>query len=311
METANNIKQQQNSKLRYFDIAANLASGVYAGNYRGQQMHTPDLDEVLKRANDVGCDRLLISSTCYKDAKTCLDIAKRSDKFYCTVGVHPTRVNDIDRFGGKERYFKNMEDLIVRCGEKCVAIGECGLDYDRLMCSTKETQLKYFPVHFDLAEKFHKPMYFHDRNTSGDFLKLVKENRHKFSTGIVHTFTGTEEDLKQYLDLDLYIGVSGCSLKKKHNMEVVKKIPLDRLMLETDCPYCEITPSYDSFSLVKTTFPKTYNDKYKKGCMVKSRNEPCTIVQIAEVVSALTKVDIKDFTEITYENTMKVFNLKE
>ena len=235
----------------------------------------------------------------------------KSDKYYCTVGVHPTRVNDIDKFGGQERYFKNMEKLIEKCGEKCVAIGECGLDYDRLMCSEKETQLKYFPVHFALAEKYNKPLYLHDRNSGGDFYKLMKENRHRFSTGVVHTFTGTEDELNKYLSLDLYIGVSGCSLKKKHNMEVVKKIPLDRLMIETDCPYCEINKSYDCFSLVKTPFPSRYPEQYQKGCKVKSRNEPCTIVQIAEVVSALKKVDIKDLTEITYENTMKFFNLKE
>ena len=302
-----------NSQIRYFDIAANLASGMYSGYYKGFRgaMHRPDVDDVLHRAQEVGCDRLLISSTCYKDAKLCLDLANKSDKYYCTVGVHPTRVNDIDKFGGKERYFKNLEDLIVKCGDKCVAVGECGLDYDRLMCAEKEVQLKYFPVHFDLAEKFNKPLYLHDRNTGGDFLRLIKENRHRFSTGIVHTFTGTEEELKQYLSLDLYIGISGCSLKKKHNMEVVKQIPLDRLMLETDCPYCEINKSYDSHSLVKTTFPKCFNDNYKKGQMVKGRNEPCTIVQVAEVVAALKKMDIKELAETTYQTTLKVLNIKE
>jgi len=300
-------------KIRYFDIAANLASGIYAGYYKGYrgQVHNIDLDDVLQRAKDVGCDRLLISSSSYKDALQCLEIAKKSDKYYCTVGVHPTRVNDIDKFGGQERYFKNLENLIVKCGDKCVAIGECGLDYDRLMCSEKEVQLKYFPVHFDLAEKFNKPLYLHDRNTGGDFLKIMKENRHRFSTGIVHTFTGTEEELKQYLALDLYIGVSGCSLKKKHNMEVVKQIPLDRLMLETDCPYCEIHKGYDSYSLVKTTFPHCFPNNYKKGQMVKGRNEPCTIVQIAEVVAALKKMDIKELAETTYQNTLKVFSIKE
>jgi len=297
--------------LRFFDIAANLSSGQYAGYYKGREMHRPDLDEVLKRANDVGCDRLLITSTCHKDAKTCLDLSKKSDKYYCTVGVHPTRVNDIDKSGDPEKYFKDMEDLIKECGEKCVAIGECGLDYDRLMCSEKETQLKYFPMHFDLAEKFNLPLYLHDRNTGGDFLKLMKENRHKFNTGIVHTFTGTEEELQQYLALDLYIGVSGCSLKKKKNLEVVKKIPLDRLMLETDCPYCEIFKRYDSFPLVKTTFPSKFNDKYEEGKMVKGRNEPCMIVQVAEVVAAVKNVDIQELADVAYENTMKVFNLKD
>lgn len=303
--------QAATQKLRFFDIAANLSHGQFAGNYKGHQMHPSDLDDVLKRATDIGCDRLLITASSLKDAKPCYDISKKSDKYYCTVGVHPTRVNDIDRFGGKERYFRNLEEMIEKCGDKCVMIGECGLDYDRLMCSEKDVQLKYFPMHFDLAEKYNKPLYLHDRNSGGDFLRLMKENRHRFSTGIVHTFTGTETELKQYLALDLFIGVSGCSLKKKSNLEVVKQIPLDRIMLETDCPYCEIFSSHDSFPYVKTTFPHKYNDKFERGFCVKGRNEPCKIIQVAEVVAAIKKVDIKELTEMAYENTMKVLNLKD
>ena len=274
-------------------------------------MHPGDLDDVLQRSEDVGCDRLLITSTSMKDAKSCFDIAKKSDKYYCTVGVHPTRVMDIEKSGNPEKYFKELEELIVNYGDKCVAIGECGLDYDRLMCAEKDVQLKYFPMHFDLAEKLNKPLYLHDRNTGGDFFRLIKENRHRFSTGIVHTFTGTEDELKQFLSLDLYIGISGCSLKKKRNLEVLKQVPLDKIMLETDCPYCEINPSSDSFPYVKTKFPSKYSDSYQKGVMVRGRNEPCKIVQVAEVVSAVKKVDIKELTEIAYLNTMKVFNLKD
>jgi TatD DNase family protein len=88
-----------------------------------------------------------------------------------------------------------MEKLIEEMGDKCVAIGECGLDYDRLEYSSKETQLKNFPLHFDLAEKYKLPMYLHNRNTGDDFFKIVKENRHKFKSGVVHSFTGTDEEL--------------------------------------------------------------------------------------------------------------------
>jgi TatD DNase family protein len=70
-----------------------------------------------------------------------------------------------------------------------------------------------FPYHFDLAEKYNLPMYLHNRNTGNDFYDIVRKNRDRFSTGCVHSFTGTEEELKQILELDLYIGVNGCSLK--------------------------------------------------------------------------------------------------
>ncbi len=81
-------------------------------------------------------------------------------------------------------------------GEKCVAIGECGLDYDRLEYSSKESQLKHFPLHFDLAFKYKLPMYLHNRNTGNDFIEIVKANRKKFNKGVVHSFTGTLDELK-------------------------------------------------------------------------------------------------------------------
>lgn len=87
-----------------------------------------------------------------------------------------------------------------------VAIGECGLDYDRFHFSTKEEQHLVFPLHFELAEKFGLPMYLHSRNCEQDFLKIVKENRKKFSTGVVHSFTGTKSELEALVKMDLYIG---------------------------------------------------------------------------------------------------------
>jgi len=79
---------------------------------------------------------------------------------------------------------------------------------------------------------------------------------------------------------DLYIGVNGCSLKTEENMEVVKQIPLDRIMVETDAPYCDIKSTHDSFKLTKTQFDKVKKEKMKKGLICKDRNEPCLIVYI-------------------------------
>ena len=95
-------------------------------------------------------------------------------------------------------------------------------------------------------------MYLHSRSTKGDFSRIVKENRHKFSTGVVHSFTGDIEEMKELVDMGLYIGVNGCSLKTEENLEMVKKIPLERIMLETDCPYCDIRNSHASSKYVKT-----------------------------------------------------------
>lgn len=152
------------------------------------------------------------------------------------------------------------------------------MDYDRFQFSDKESQLKAFPPHFDLAETTGLPMYLHNRNTGNDFLDLVRSNRGKFSTGVVHSYTGTSEELHDLLALDLFIGVNGCSLKTEENVNVVKQIPLERMMIETDCPYCEIRKSSPAFKHVRTSFQYKDKGKYSAECLVRGRNEPCTIV---------------------------------
>jgi hypothetical protein len=87
-------------------------------------------------------------------------------------------------------------------------------------------------------------------------LGIVKENRSKFENGLVHSFTGDEEELNQLLSLDLYIGVNGCSLKTPENLEIVKKIPLDKIVLETDSPYCDIRNTHAGAQYIKTKFPR-------------------------------------------------------
>lgn len=79
-----------------------------------------------------------------------------------------------------------------------------------------------FAPHFDIAEKHHLPMYLHSRATGQEFNEIVKANRHKFTTGVVHSFTGTLQEMQELLDLNLYIGINGCSMKTQDNCEVVK-----------------------------------------------------------------------------------------
>ena len=124
-------------------------------------------------------------------------------------------------------------------------------------------------------------MYLHSRATGGDFVETVRLNRHKFSTGVVHSFTGDSEELQALINMDLYIGINGCSLKTFQNCEIVKTVPLDRLMVETDCPYCDIRNSHESAKYVETRFPSTKKDKYNPSSpytLSKARNEPVTIV---------------------------------
>jgi len=139
-----------------------------------------------------------------------------------------------------------------------------------------------FAPHFDLAAKYKLPMYLHSRATGMEFADIVKANRHKFSSGVVHSFTGDKEELEALCAMGLYIGINGCSMKTAENMEIVKLVPMDRLMVETDCPYCDIRNSHHSAQHVKTIFPRKdkskYNPESEEVAIVRDRNEPCTIV---------------------------------
>lgn len=119
-----------------------------------------------------------------------------------------------------------------------VAFGEIGLDYDRLFMSPKEPQLKYFEAQLDLAVDVRLPLFLHSRAASEDFEKLLAPRLAKLPRrGLVHSFTGTMEEMNRMVALGLDVGVNGCSLKTEENMEVVKAIPLNRLQIETDGPW--------------------------------------------------------------------------
>ncbi len=212
---------------------------------------------------------------------------------------------------GEAECYEKMEKLFSEEKEYIVAVGECGLDYDRFHYSDKETQLKAFPIHFEWAEKYKLPMYLHSRNCADDFLKIVNANRDKFKNGVVHSFTGSKEELKSYLDLGLYIGINGCSLKTEENVENIKLIPLDRMMIETDAPYCEVRNTHASIKYLKDKFFKAKDKKkFHKNFLVKGRNEPCKIVEINQIVANILEIDEFELAQTCYENSVNFFNVK-
>ncbi|KXX82533.1 Deoxyribonuclease Tat-D [Madurella mycetomatis] len=135
-----------------------------------------------------------------------------------------------------------------------VAFGEFGLDYDRLHYASKEVQLHSFSVQLALAASLEPqlPLFLHSRAAHTDFVRLLKEAfgerlERLEKGGVVHSFTGTVEEMRELMDLGLYIGVNGCSFKTAENCAVVKKIELSRLMIETDGPWCEVRPSHEGW----------------------------------------------------------------
>ena len=236
-----------------------------------------------------------------------------------------------------------------------VAIGEIGLDYDRLFLSSKPAQLTWFEAQLDWAVSLQRqnplPLFLHSRAAHPDFIRLLQPRLPSLPRkGLVHSFTGTVEEMRELVGLGLHIGVNGCSLKTQENLEVVREIPLDKLQLETDGPWCEIRPSHASYSHLEavsastsagtTDGTSTENKKSKKGaapnkteelmaelglpavrsvkkekwssgCMVKGRNEPCTIGLVARVVASVKGVSVEEVAGAAWGNSVGMFGFGE
>ncbi|KAI9149870.1 hypothetical protein H9P43_010049 [Blastocladiella emersonii ATCC 22665] len=304
---------------------------MFRGEYHGKQKHAEDLVAVLERAKASGVERMMVTGGNLKESREALALAKEHDGLYSTVGVHPTRCLD---FGDDpDAYYGELLALAQegkRAG-KVVAIGECGLDYDRLHFCPADVQRTYFARQFELARETGLPMFLHDRNPGMDMHELLSKHRDAFSTGVVHSFTGTVEEVKRHLDLGLYIGINGCSLKTEENLEMVKAIPLDRLMLETDAPWCDIRPTHASAAFVKEAaaaglapaspsdaypFPGYFfaeansakkPERHQVGKMVKGRNEPCAMIKVLLAVAAVRGEDPATVAGAVWDNATRVF----
>uniref|UniRef100_A0A7C9DLZ5 Uncharacterized protein n=1 Tax=Opuntia streptacantha TaxID=393608 RepID=A0A7C9DLZ5_OPUST len=131
----------------------------------------------------------------------------------------------------------------------------------------------------------------------------------KFLAGVTHSFTGSAEDRDKLLSFNnMYIGVNGCSLKTAQNLDVVRGIPVERMMIETDSPYCEIKKTHAGVKMVKLKRPSQKKEKYDPECLVKGRNEPCLVRQVLEVVAECKCIsDIHQLSQSLYHNTCRVF----
>jgi TatD DNase family protein len=275
----------EEKQMEFCDIGLNLSDGMYKGYYHGHQKHPEDIEAVLRRGVDYGVKKSILTGSTVEASIECIDMCARYSHLcglFSTVGVHPTHSKDF--VGKEEEVIAQLRNLIENDPERrVVALGECGLDYDRLFFANKNLQLRGFDLQLDLSATLSRPLplFLHSRNTGGDFERIIRENRHKLPRGgVVHSFTGGVEEMRELVDLGLYIGVNGCSMKTEENLAVVKEIPLEWLLLETDAPWCGIKPTHASSKYVKTKFETKKVEKYEPGKMVKDRNEPCTMCQV-------------------------------
>uniref|UniRef100_A0A7S0YMN6 TatD related DNase n=1 Tax=Polytomella parva TaxID=51329 RepID=A0A7S0YMN6_9CHLO len=326
--------------------------------------HSPDLDRVLDRAWESGVQKIIITGGSLSESEEALKLALTDDRLFCTVGCHPTRCDEFEKHpGGPAAYLSALQEILDRgqALKKVVAVGEFGLDYDRLHFCSAETQKKYFEIQLALVCHSGLPMFLHMRAAAQDFAEILSRYYTNAaqttltpscifssvpspnpsspsptssspspllpafcpSSGVVHSFTGTLDEALSILALhpSLFIGLNGCSLRTQESLSVAAAIPSSRVMLETDCPWCEIKNTHPGKGFIKTVLPVKAVDKKKhsRDAMVKSRNEPSGIRQVLEVFAGAkgiydggrTKEEegrlTEELAEEIYLNTDKVF----
>ncbi|KAH7360003.1 deoxyribonuclease tatD [Pyrenochaeta sp. MPI-SDFR-AT-0127] len=306
-------------RLKYIDIGINFTDPIFRGEYHGTQRHENDFEDILQRALDAGCKKFMVTGSDLEESKHSIEIAKAHPGLcYATVGVHPCSAKKFDTYpGGPSALLSALKDLALGAKETghAVAFGEIGLDYDRLFLTPKPQQLKYFEAQLEIAVEVQLPLFLHSRAASEDFENLLKAKLDKLpKRGLVHSFTGTVEEMQRLVALGFDIGVNGCSMKTEENIEVVKQIPLERLQIETDGPWCEMRPSHASARYLKDAppLPKAVKkEKFAKGLMVKGRNESATIPHVAYAIAKIKDMTVEDVCDAAWNNSVKMFGLGE
>ncbi|KAL1408307.1 hypothetical protein Q8F55_005113 [Vanrija albida] len=304
--------------MQFTDIAVNLGDGMFRGKYHGKRRHDDDLEAVVQRAHAAGVTRQLLTGTSLKESRLVLDLATKYN-LHSTAGCHPTSTSEIDKHkGGEDGYFAELgalidEDRKEGGAKRIISIGEVGLDYDRLKFAPRETQLKHLPRLLRLSQKYHLPLFLHDRHPEAhaDFVRILKEVGYgpSWAGGVVHSFTGTKAELQELLDMGFYIGVNGCSMKTQENVDNVKVIPLDRILLETDAPWCSVTTTHASHKYIPkglVVVDKVKPEKFVEGKGVKGRNEPAEVITIAHIVAGIRGIPVEELATAAWDNTLRL-----
>ena len=250
------------------DIGCNFATTKYTNK---------SLENIITKSYEYGVDKIISISNNLSEIPRNEELCTLFENLYMTAGVHPHNAKSI----------KNLIDLSIlrkyATNPKVVAIGEIGLDYNR-MFTLRKTQIEVFREQLLIAKELKKPIYLHCRDAFDDFIQVIKEVEYFY--GVVHTFTGNKDQAKQLIDLGFYFGITGWLLDKRRNadlVEAVKIIPIERIMVETDAPWLSIRKGDVSYP-------------YDTGAIV-------------EEIGRIKKMDYIKLGQIIYETTKKFFIL--
>ena len=219
----------------------NAAIHVDAGINLTHRSFKDKVDQVLRDAAANGCRRAIVIGSSVRDSLRAVALVKEYNakfpwlKLYCTVGVHP---HEAERAQRDLYWVSRLDDLITANRDVVIAVGECGLDYNR-MFSPKKTQVSVFGKQIKLAVKHGLPLYLHERDARDDFLLALDGTLQL--RGVVHCFSGDADTAERYLAKGFYLGITGiiCDVMRNADLLAALKtiVPVDRLLIETDAPY--------------------------------------------------------------------------
>ncbi len=233
-----------------------------------------NVDEIIEHMED---NYMIAAGVDDKTNKEVLELCKKYYNIYGAIGIHPNEVKD-----SKEEELNFIEKHIN--DNKIMAIGEIGLDY-HYGIEEKELQKQYFKKQLDMARKYRKAVVIHSRDSIEDTYQIMKEYKDVKMT--LHCYSGSVEMAKKFLELNVYFGIGGVVTFKNNRIlkEVVKMLPLSRILLETDSPY--LTP-----------------EPYRG-----TKNEPKNVLLVAEEIAKIKNITLEEVLKITTENAICQFDL--
>jgi TatD DNase family protein len=260
----------------YIDIGVNLTGSAFAH----------DLPEVIARARAAGVHRMIVTGTDVEHSQHASALCEQyPGVLYSTAGMHPHHANDFNQ--NAELIFRQLAEL-----PHVLAIGECGLDYNRNY-SSPQAQRKAFETQLAIACELKLPVFLHQRDAHDDFVAMLESYHNDLTDVVVHCFTEGEAIVQEYIEMGFYLGITGWICDERRGgalQQAVKSVPLDRIMLETDAPY-----------LLPRDLSVLPADK--------RRNEPYLLPHIADVTARYMEIDPQQLAQASLQNAERFFRL--
>ena len=240
-----------------------------------------DRMDVLSHLKDAGVAKVVNISNGWDDLLKTLELIKQVPFLYETVGIHPCKVSELN-----DERMEQMRDFCS--GDKIVAVGEIGLDY-YWMSDPKEVQKEWFIRQLRLAKEVNLPVVIHSRDASQDTFDIMKAEHAGTTGGVIHCYSGSVEMAREYVKMGYFLGIGGVVTFKnsKTLKKVAAEIPLEHIVIETDCPYLAPTP---------------YRGK---------RNSSAYLPMVVEEIARLRGISPEEVERVTYENAMRLYSIAE